>query len=153
METAIQMGTAFVGTLGFGLLFHLRTRHMISAAVCGVFTWGVFLLTAHWVEGIFFPSLIASAFATLLAETMARIRKAPATLYLILGVVPLIPGSSLYYAMSYAVQKDWEKFREYGYQTMAYALGIALGMFLVWALYGMLGKALAQQHGMGSISV
>ncbi len=143
MEIVIQMATAFIGTLGFGFLFHLRTRHLVSAAACGVLTWGVYVLAAHWMEGIFFPSLIASAFATLLAEMMARIRKAPATLYLIMGVVPLIPGSSLYYAMSYAVQKEWDSFREYGYQTMAYALGIALGMFLVWAIYGMFGKVFA----------
>lgn len=143
METMImQMVTAFWGALGFGLMFHLRLRHLISAAVGGFLTWGIYLVAAYLMEGIFFPSLIASAFATLFAETMARIRKAPATLYLIIAEVPLIPGSSLYYTMSYAVQNQWEKFRIYGYQTVQYALGIALGMFLVWAIYDMFGKIL-----------
>lgn len=143
METMIvQMVTAFLGALGFGLMFHLRLRHLISAAVGGFLTWGIYLAAAYLLEGIFFPSLIASAFATLFAETMARIRKAPATLYLIIAEVPLIPGSSLYYTMSYAVQNRWEESRSCGYQTMQYALGIALGMFLVWALYDMFGKIL-----------
>lgn len=143
METMImQMVTAFLGAMGFGLMFHLRLRHLISAAVGGFLTWGIYLVAAYMMEGIFFPSLIASAFATLFAETMARIRKAPATLYLIVAEVPLIPGSSLYYTMSYAVQNQWTESRTYGYQTMQYALGIALGMFLVWALYDMFGRIL-----------
>lgn len=147
METMIlQLATAFLGAMGFGLMFHLRIRHLIPAALGGCLTWGIYLVTSYLGEDIFFPSLIASAFATLFAENMARIYKAPATLYLIIAEVPLIPGSSLYYAMSYAVRNEWVESRIYGYKTMQYALGIALGMFLVWALYDMLGKILSSDR-------
>lgn len=143
METMLmQLLTAFFGAMGFGLMFHLRLRHLILAAAGGMFTWGIYLAMAFWREDIFFPSLIASAFATLFAEIMARLHKAPATLYLIIAEVPLIPGSSLYYAMSYAVRNEWAQSKMYGYRTMEYALGIAMGMFLVWALYDMLGRIL-----------
>lgn len=138
----LQMIWAFLGALGYGLMFRLRLRHLFCAALGGFLTWGVYLVTDFLMEGIFFPSLIASAFAALFAEVMARIRKAPVTLFLIISVVPMIPGGSLYYTMSYAVQKQWQETRVYASQTIQYALGIALGMFLVWALYDMLRKIL-----------
>ena len=81
------------------------------------------------------PSFIASAFAATYAEVLARKLKAPATLFLIPAVVPLVPGSGLYYTISYAVQGDLEVSAGYGTQTLQFVLGIACGMCIIWALF------------------
>lgn len=85
--------------------------------------------------GDFSPSFIASAFAATYAEVLARKLKAPATLFLIPAVVPLVPGSGLYYTISYAVQGDLEVSAGYGTQTLQFVLGIACGMCIIWALF------------------
>lgn len=95
--------------------------------------WGIYLLGAHYYNGEFIPCLLASAVAAFYAEILARIKKAPATLFLITGVLPVIPGSKLYYTMSSVVHKDWQLTKKYGMQTIESAIAIAIGISLIWA--------------------
>ena len=134
----LQLITAFLGSLGFSLLFHLRKQLLLPASIGGLLCWGIYLIGTHYYEGVFVPCLLASASAALYAEILARIKKAPATVFLVPAVVPAIPGSTLYYAMSNAVQGEWDIARSYGYLTIQYALAIAGGISLVWAMSVML---------------
>ena len=138
MRVIIQLCAAFLGAMGFALLFNTKKEKILPASFGGVLEWGIYLLCARYMDGIFVPCLIASAFCALYAEVLARGLKAPATVFFVPSIVPMIPGSGLYYAMSYAVQKDWGMARKQGFLTAQYALGIALGISLVWALIHML---------------
>ena len=89
-------------------------------------------------DNIFVACLFASVICTLYSEILARINKIPVTVVLIPSVIPLIPGSSLYYAMSSLVQRDLEDGWFYGKLTFQYALGIALGISLVWTFWAVL---------------
>lgn len=140
MDVIIQLATAFLGSLGYGLIFNVRRSHLIPAALSGLFTWAVYLAAAEVTGTILLPSILAGGFAAVYAEVLARIRKAPANQFLIIGLIPLIPGRTLYYTMSYGVQGDWLESRWFGIQTIQYALGIAAGMSLVWALWDMARK-------------
>ena len=71
-------------------------------ALGGVLTWVIYVIANTWGFDVFISSLFASAFAAIYSEVIAKIRKAPTTLFLIISVVVLIPGGSLYYTMSYA---------------------------------------------------
>ena len=61
---------------------------------------------------------------------MARWRKAPANVYLIPGIVPLLPGSALYYAMEGAIYSDMEVFTQRGIDALLASLGIAGGILI-----------------------
>lgn len=137
MEMILELFTAWLGSVGFCFLFHIRRERMIPASMGGLFSWGIYLLFISRCEGVFIPTLFASAFSALYAECLARLLKAPATIFFIPAVVPLIPGSTLYYTMSWAVQEEWEMAGHYGLLTVQYALGIAAGISLVWALCDM----------------
>ena len=130
-EVPIQLLTAFLGSLGFSVLFGLRKKHLLAAAVGGLFAWSLYLLAESRLHSLFFSNLFASAFAVLYAEFLARRLKCPATLFVVPGIVPLVPGSSLYYAMSCVVRRDLESARVYGAETLEYALAIAAGMSIV----------------------
>ena len=91
----------------------------------------------------------AAAFAALYAEFLAWFMGAPATLFLIPALlIPLVPGRPLYYAMYYAVQQDMDLSADFARQTALYALGIALGASLVWALADM--RRHLKQNGFGN---
>lgn len=134
-HTASQLFTALAGSLGFCLLFQMRPKLVLPASLGSFFSWGIYLLCSVSLEGIFLPTLLAAAFCALYAEILARIFKTPATLFFVAALIPLIPGSSLYYTMSCAVQSDWHTAGTYGFQTAQYALGIAAGASLVWAFH------------------
>ncbi len=134
MEIIIQLITGMLGSIGFALLFGLKKKYLISAALGGLFSWGLYLIGLKLCENIFLACLLASAFCALYSEIVARIQKAPTTLFFITSVVPLIPGSTLYYTCSNAVARDWQNARHYGTLTLQYALAIAAGSCIIWAI-------------------
>ena len=133
-ETAIQLATAFLGSLGFSIMFGLRRRYLFPASLGGLLAWGVYLVTQSLMHTPFLSYLLAAAFAVVYAEGLARLLKSPATLFVVPGIVPLAPGSSLYYAMSSAVGGDLALARQYGGATLKAALAIAAGISFVLAI-------------------
>ena len=74
------------------------------------------------------------------AEMLAHLRKCPATVFVVPAIIPLVPGSFLYYAMSNAVHGELELARQYGHQTLVCALAIAAGISLAETLRGLRAK-------------
>ena len=133
-EIIIQLITGMLGSLGFALLFGLKKQYLIVAAIGGLLNWGLYLLGMHWLNTIFFAGLLASASSALYSEIMARVKKAPATLFFITSVIPLIPGRALYYTCSNAVMRNWAEAKSYANITLQYALSIAAGACIIWAI-------------------
>lgn len=52
----LQLVMAFVGSLGFAMLFRLRRALWISASLGGVFCWGGYLLVMYFSDGQIFTS-------------------------------------------------------------------------------------------------
>ena len=134
IETAVQLITGMLGSLGFALMFGLKKQYLITASLGGLLNWGLYLLGMHWWNTIFFAGLLASAAAAFYSEVVARIQKAPATLFFITSVIPLVPGRALYYTCSNAVIRDLSQTRMYANMTLQYALSIAAGACIVWAV-------------------
>lgn len=57
----LQLVMAFVGSLGFAMLFRLRRALWISASLGGVFCWGGYLLVMYFSDGQIFTSGLAAA--------------------------------------------------------------------------------------------
>ena len=133
-----QLIMAFLGTVGFALRFHLRKSLILPASIGGFISWGIYLIFYEvFGYGYFVSALIACVCVAFYSEILARKLKAPANLFLIPGVVPLIPGSSLYYAMSYAVTGEMDIAKTYSLKMIEFALGIAIGISLVVAVFVM----------------
>ena len=140
---ALQTAMAFVGSLGFAMIFHLRRRWLLAASLGGMLSWMVYLgvTAALSTEDILVPTLVASAFAALYAEVCAHALKTPSLLFVIPAVVPLIPGAALYYTMSFAVAADWATCSSYALRTLWFAAGIAAGMCITWAVEATLHRS------------
>lgn len=127
-EFIIQLVTAFLGSLGFALVFGLRQRHLAYAALGGMIAWGIYLALFALRGSLFLANLGASVFAVAYSELLAHRRKCPATVFVIPAIIPLVPGSSLYYAMEYAVRGDLATAKSFGHRTLVCALAIAAGI-------------------------
>lgn len=135
VSNAIQLITGTLGSVGFATLFGLRVKYIPFAAIGGFLCWGMYLIGIKlFDESILFAGLMASAVSALYGEITARIKKAPATLFYITSIIPLIPGSTLYYACSNAVIKNFEEAQYYALRTLQYSLSIAAGACIIWAI-------------------
>ncbi|MBR3123848.1 MAG: threonine/serine exporter family protein [Mogibacterium sp.] len=134
MSALTQLVTAFLGSLGFAMLFGIRDRFLVSSALGGMLTWGIYMAFSACVGPGFIACFAASSFAIVYAELLAKCYKTPAILFVMPSIVPLVPGSSLYYAMSEAVQGNMLQARSYGFETLLFALAIACGICFVTAI-------------------
>ena len=125
---AIQLFTAFTGSLGFSLLFRVRGWKLLFTAAGGFLSWGFYLLVREYVTSLMIANILAGGFSAAYAEIMARVLKAPATIFVIPSVIPLVPGGPLYYAMYSAMTGDAEGLSSHGFETWNVALGVAIGI-------------------------
>ncbi|MDD4370835.1 MAG: threonine/serine exporter family protein [Anaerostipes sp.] len=131
MTNLIQLLSAFLGAFGFSILFNLHGRKLYFASVGGLLSYGSYLLTAQWNGSDFIPYFSAAIVATAYAEIGARILRSPATVFLMAGIIPLVPGGSLYYTMQYAVTKQWHLFAPQGERTIIIAAALAAGIMMM----------------------
>ena len=128
---AMQILMAFLGSIGFAIFFKMKGKQIILAGIGGAIAWAVYLLMAEYVEGEFIPNFVASVFVAIYAEIMARVNRAPTTIFLTAVAIPLLPGGSLYNTMAGLVNRDAELFSQSGEKVLAIALAISLGFILV----------------------
>ena len=124
---------AAVASLGFALFFDVRPRHVPAATLGGFLTWSAFDVLAACLGGIFVPCLVASTFAAVYSEALARMLRVPNAVFFIVSVIPLVPGRGLYYTMFNAVAGDGGACASFAVMTLLYAGGIAVGICLIAA--------------------
>ena len=131
----IQIVTAFIGSLGFAILFNVRGIKLVIASLGGFLAWLLFVLLGYLsVHNEPIRYFIVAAAVSLYAEIMARIFRTPTTTFIITALIPLIPGSSLYYTMAYAFDSDMARFIEKGIYTLELAVALALGILAIGAV-------------------
>ena len=122
---------AFIGCIGFSILFNIHFPGALLCALGGSLAWAVYAIALRFsgseIIGYFWGAVFASAYS----ETMARIRKYPAISYLVVSIFPLIPGAGVYYTMTHAVRGEMELFASRGMFTAAIAGVMAVGILLV----------------------
>lgn len=115
----------------FGTLFFAVTMKAPRNTLPYIFIGGSITSVTERFLNSFYGDL-ASCFMAMLClvfycELSARILKIPVTVILMPSTIPLLPGSSIYYTMLYAIRSDTEMLVKYAKSTAAAGLGIALG--------------------------
>jgi len=127
---AVQCFFAFLGCMGFVILFNIHGKGSTLCALGGALTWAVYLMaldiSGSELTAYFWAALSSSVYS----EIMARIRKYPAFSYLVISIFPIIPGAGAYYTMNYAVRGEMELFASRGMFTAAIAGVMAVGILL-----------------------
>jgi uncharacterized membrane protein YjjB (DUF3815 family) len=129
----IQIIAAFIGAFAFALLFNIRGKKLIVAAVGGIVSWALFLVLRRFIENEALCYLIVSISLSVYSEIMARVLKTPTTTFITVSLIPLIPGGSLYYTMASAFEGNMESFVGKGIATLMLAAALALGIIIVSA--------------------
>ncbi|ACA46737.1 threonine/serine exporter [Clostridium botulinum] len=130
-KNIIQVLMAGVGTLGFTLFFSVAKKHVPAATFGGLLSWTIYLVIYHITGSIFLGNMIASMIVCLWSELMARKLKAPTNIFMIPGIIPLLPGGTLYYTMEAMLQRNKKVFVQKGLETVMITVGIVAGIVAV----------------------
>ncbi len=129
-----QCIAAFVACTGFLFVFNVHGYGSLLCAVGGLFSWAVYCVAEHFGAGAVLASFVAAVAAAGYAEVMARVRKCPALPYLVISMLPMIPGAGIYYTAKSLVMNDMQGFGAHGRSTLGVAGAMAVGVLLVSTL-------------------
>lgn len=128
-----QLIAAFLGSIGFAIFLKMKGKQIFYAGIGGLITWYIYLVIFGMCQSDFISNLFAALFVAVFADIMARVNRAPSTIFLTAAAIPLIPGGKLYYAMYGIVSEDQQLFLESGASAAIIALAISLG-FVAFAI-------------------
>ena len=109
----------------------MKKKQVIYSGIGGAIAWVIYLALNSTMGGLFLPTLIASVFIGIYSEIMAKVNKAPATIFFTSVAIALIPGASLYYAVDSVLERDMEAAAYNGNNALTIALAISMGIVLV----------------------
>lgn len=122
---------ASLGTLCFAVLFHVPQRHYIRCAAVGGVGWLVYLLAMALGAGCVSATLAASVPLALISRWYAVKARAPATVFLLCGIFPLVPGAGIYYTAYYFVSGQMALFSAKLAEVIKVALALSVGIAVV----------------------
>jgi uncharacterized membrane protein YjjB (DUF3815 family) len=134
------------GTLGFSLLFRVNPKHIPISTLGGIISCAIYIAFDLMGANAFVSNFIAMLISAILCEIFARIFRAPAAIFLLPCVVPLVPGRGLYYTMSTLISENYNAMVAYGKATLLTGLGIASGMIVASAVWAMVMHFLAKKN-------
>ena len=128
----IELLAAAIGTVAFSVLYAVPHRHFLACGLIGAAGW----LTYRAALAVHVSDAFAVFFATLVIVFLSRImavrRQCAATVFLITGIFPLVPGAQIYWAAYYLVTNQFTEASASGFAALKVMIAIVLGIVFVF---------------------
>lgn len=136
----IQIAGAFIAVIAVAITFGVPKKFLVYSGLVGAIGWLVYLLLKNagcrTVVSMFFAALVVA----LISHSFARIMKTPVTLFLIAGILPLVPGVGMYQIVYNMITNNNSLAGFYFSQTMQIAGMIALAIFIMDSIFRIFQK-------------
>ena len=139
-----ELIAAAIGTIAFSLLFGVPKKYYLYCGGIGAAGWLVYklMLTAAGLS-VAVSVFIATVFVILLSRFAAVSEKCPATVFMITGIFPLVPGASVYNTAYYFITNDLETSLFWGILGVIFILGEVIPPVISGALIVVIGALAA----------
>ena len=136
----LQTIGAFIAVVAVAVTFGVPRKFLAYSGLVGAVGWLVYLLIkdAGWseVSSMFFAAMMVS----LISHSFARILKAPVTLFLISGILPLVPGVGMYRIVYNIISNNSGLASYYFRETILIAGMISLAIFIMDTIFRIFQK-------------
>jgi uncharacterized membrane protein YjjB (DUF3815 family) len=130
----IKLISSFIGTLGFAIFMHAPKRAWLPASAIGGVAYLVYWALQEFGVNEPMAIFIGALLGSILGQYLARRMKMIATIFVLLSMIPLVPGLGLYRCMSYLAQELYSAGADAGVRAMVdivmIALGLAVGSYI-----------------------
>lgn len=135
-----QLFFSILGSLGFGIIFNIKGKKLLFAAIGGGLSWSVYSIFINLNTSVPIAMFCASIALSIYCEIAARLLKSPVTTFIIVSLIPLVPGSGMYYTMYETIQGNTSNAIQTGISTLACAGTLAIGIILVSSITRQISK-------------
>ena len=116
--------------LGFSLFYDSPKRSYKIVMVSGCVAWFVYKYLTMILNNKFIAALFASIAVGIIGEIASRKVHMPVTVFVIPGIISLVPGADMYYTMYYTIQQNSKLSFSHARNAMLFAASIALGILV-----------------------
>ena len=120
-----------IASFGFGIIFNIKGKNLIFAAIGGGVGWFTYLLSLELGLSKILAMFLSSIVISIYSEIFARILKTPVTTLIVSALIPLVPGSGMYNTMYQTIIGNLYEAISTWLETLAFAGTLAIGIILV----------------------
>ena len=122
---------SFIASLAFGIQFNIKFKHIIAAGFGAVICQLVYMIIINTGASEALSCFFAAVTISLYSEILARRLRVPVNMYLVVGIIPLVPGGYIYNTMITLIGGNIDEFSRQFVDTISIAGAIAMGVFAV----------------------
>ena len=142
---------SFSTTVAFAVLLQAPRKTLPISGIIGAVGWVVFLYVRKEMgASSFYANICATLILSLLSELAARFFKQPATVFVIPGIFPIVPGLAMYNGMTRIIEKQYDLGMSLLLQAGMDASAIALGIMFVGSLFRVIKIKRERSHKHGA---
>lgn len=134
----VQAAAACMAVLSFGLVLDIPGKYLGWSGAAGAICWVVYILVKGAAGSTVWAVFLSSLAVALIGHLLARILRAPVSVFLIPGILPLVPGTSIYHCVYHIIWSNKEQSTYYLVETMQIAGAIAMAVFLMDSIFKMI---------------
>ena len=90
---------------------------------------------------VFTASTVCALVTFVYSNIMAYVEKCPSTVFILTGLIPIVPGASLFYMMQNLLLSNKALFIKYGIEASWTVIGIAFGITLASVILKIIRKS------------
>ncbi len=148
MSYVLQFIAALVGTASFAIIYEVQTDIYLPCGLLGAFGWLIYLGMYEFLGANESVSVFAAAFFVICTSRYLGIRrKCPATMFLIPGIFPLVPGVRIFETFDAYMRNDISGIGEDGRATTSIALAIVIAIILAFEIPQSVFDCIAKRPG------
>ncbi len=125
---------AFVASVAFGCLYNVPLRGLLVGGLAGLCSWLGLKVVMGAGAGTTMATLVGALSVGTVGEWAARHLRAPASIFILPGIVPLVPGAVAYSAMLAFLRGDVAVGATKTLETLLIAGAIAAGLIITGSL-------------------
>ena len=125
--TILAIVESFLATLAYAVLFNVPKQYYTACGITGMAGWLLYLAMCQ-VTTVALASFVGTL-AVVLISTVRK--KCPITIFLVSGIIPLVPGAGIYYTAYYLVTGQMSLAAVKGLEAVKIAFAIVLGIIFV----------------------
>ncbi len=126
----VQIIGAFAAVVTLSIIFDIPYRYVVFSGLAGAGGWLVYLLMEKYVGVEPLSMFLAALLVSIASHCMARRLKAPVTVFLVGGILPLVPGIGMYRIVYFLITQDMEMLSLTLSSTLQTAAMIAIAIFV-----------------------
>ena len=135
MPMYIHIIFSYAAAVGFAVFLNAPRKTLFISGAVGMISWTIYVILMRLNFDMMFSNFMGASVASLLCEILAIKYKKPTILFVVPGIITLIPGLGLYNTMFHIIEGKYILALETGSNVMFASGSIALGVIVVSSIF------------------